>query len=842
MDHHKLLAGSSEMGARTLAFDWASTPLGPVEGWSSSLKAAVGTVLNCQLPMYLAWGPEHTQLYNDAYLPILGPRHPAALGRTAPETWPEIWPTIGPMWADALGGKPVGFDDFKLTIERFGYPEERFFHFSYSPVPDDDGRPAGVLVTFVDTTDRVLAERRALFQLELADGLRGLSTPDDITRWTCTVLGKHLGARRVGYALVREGRIDVQLQGWHDGTVETLVGQSLPLQALGPGVEAALLRGETVRLDDVAGDPRTRAHPEAFERLRAPAMLLVPVVREGRLIALVAVGSREVRRWTDHEVALVEDAAERTRSAVERAIAEQAQARADAYYRFVLDRTVAAVVVHDASGAIVFANPVASTFLGLSVDTMQGRLLTDPSWRFVREDGSPMPLEEFPVSIVARTRKPLHNYVFGILPRPDVGPTWVLVNAFPQLDERGGLERTVVSFIDISPRKEAEQRLLEADRRKDEFLAMLAHELRNPLAPISTAAHLLQVAAGDAERVRGISELVARQAGHMTKLVDDLLDVSRVTRGLVQLQRERLELPAVVAAAVEQVRPLLEQRGQVLTTTVTPGPSWVSGDRVRLTQVVANLLGNAAKYTPQGGAVDVRLQAEGGVARIVVSDNGVGIEPALLPRIFELFTQGERTPDRHQGGLGVGLALVKTLVGMHGGRVQAESAGPGRGSRFEVALPTLPPEPAASRPPAPAPRGPARALALMLVDDNVDAAETLAELLGAHGHRVAVAHTGREALALAEGGGPFDALVLDIGLPDMTGHALAEALRERLARAAGGPPVLIALTGYGQESDRAASRAAGFHHHLIKPVDVGRLLGILERLPGGRPGAALDEG
>jgi signal transduction histidine kinase len=364
----------------------------------------------------------------------------------------------------------------------------------------------------------------------------------------------------------------------------------------------------------------------------------------------------------------------------------------------------------------------------------------------------------------------------------------------------------------------------DASRAKDSFLALLSHELRNPLAPIRSAATLLQMAPGQPAVAERASEVIIRQVGHMTELVDDLMDVSRVTRGLVELQKAPVDLRDVLAAAIEQVRPLLDARAHALETQRPTEPVVVDGDPTRLVQVVANLLNNAAKYTPRNGAISIELRQDGRDAIIQVRDNGVGMSPALLPNVFELFSQAERTPDRSQGGLGIGLALVRSIVQLHGGRVEARSAGENSGSTFTVILPVSDQAWSQHRDPdaaLPEPQ-PARVL---LVDDNVDAASTLADILRLAGHQVHVAHTAEAALRIArEVGTSLDVCVLDIGLPGMTGYALLEHLRSEpgLHDAA-----FVALTGYGQDSDREQSRAAGFDEHLVKPVDEAQLLDII---------------
>ncbi|MCC2971415.1 ATP-binding protein [Massilia sp. IC2-476] len=390
------------------------------------------------------------------------------------------------------------------------------------------------------------------------------------------------------------------------------------------------------------------------------------------------------------------------------------------------------------------------------------------------------------------------------------------------------LARSINQMLDRLHRQQ--EHLQREHQRKDEFLAMLAHELRNPLAPISSAAQLLRMLFANEPRIKQTSEVISRQVAHMTHLVDDLLDVSRVTRGLATINRTQVELGAVVREAVEQIVPLIETRRHRLTLDIASHPMPVNGDRTRLIQVVANLLGNAAKYTPDGGQLRVSLQQQGDRAVLQVQDNGIGIDPDLLPEVFDLFTQGERTPDRAQGGLGLGLALVKKLVELHDGAVDADSKGPGQGSSFTVRLPLLPAVGSASAADT-AEDGAtntaaAAASRILVVDDNVDAANTLAMLLEAAGHGVRAEHSAQAALATATEEA-FDFILLDIGLPDMSGHALAKALRQ-LPCSNGA--TFVAVSGYGQEQDRRMSREAGFAAHLVKPVRVDELIDTIGRL------------
>jgi PAS domain S-box-containing protein len=376
---------------------------------------------------------------------------------------------------------------------------------------------------------------------------------------------------------------------------------------------------------------------------------------------------------------------------------------------------------------------------------------------------------------------------------------------------------------DVTDRARAIEELRASDRRKDEFLAMLAHELRNPLSPISNAAWLLRDPELPPSKVRSASEVVIRQVDHMTRLVDDLLDVSRVTRGLITLESMPLDMNAVIATAVEQVRAQLDARRHRLSTTTDPSAS-VLGDYTRMVQVLANLLANAIKFTPDGGNIGIDLATTRDRVRISVTDDGIGIAADVLPRVFDLFTQAERASDRAEGGLGLGLALVRSLVELRGGTVEARSAGAGRGSAFIVDLPRhVAAVPARTHDEAPQ-RGDADpALHILVVDDNVDAADTLAMLLSAKGHRVSVEHDAERALQRAEREAPA-VMLLDIGLPGMDGYELARRLRA-LAGTAGA--VLVALTGYGQKSDRERSAQAGFDHHMVKPANPAQLDAIL---------------
>jgi PAS domain S-box-containing protein len=396
---------------------------------------------------------------------------------------------------------------------------------------------------------------------------------------------------------------------------------------------------------------------------------------------------------------------------------------------------------------------------------------------------------------------------------------WFLSRAVPIRDESGRVRRWFGTNTDVTDLRELQEALRAADRRKDEFLAMLAHELRNPVAPIMSAAEALSRLLLEQQH-RGLIDIVRRQAQSLSRLLDDLLDVARITQGRIQLHREVVTVVDCLALAVETTQPLIREKGHNLTVTPSMQPQYVHADRIRLAQCLTNLLSNAAKYTAPGGDIRVRSFTDNREVEIEVTDTGAGIDAEFLPHVFGLFAQGERGLDRSQGGLGVGLSVCKQLIEMQGGTVRARSAGLGRGSTFALRLPLWDQDSADTMAGAMTADGPR--LRILVVDDNEDAAESLAMLLTLEGHQVRAAYSAQFALAELPAFVPHVAL-LDIGLPDMTGYELARQMRV----AAGDSLRLIAVSGYGQPEDRMHSQSAGFNAHLVKPVRIEDLLSLL---------------
>ena len=470
-------------------------------------------------------------------------------------------------------------------------------------------------------------------------------------------------------------------------------------------------------------------------------------------------------------------------------------------------------------GRILWANSAQLRLLGYSADEYVGHPAAD---FYVQRDL----FDDFWRRIMAR--EVIYNFPVELKCK-DGSTRQVLVNSSGYWED-GEFLYTRCFIRDVTERVQLEDelrervdQLKEADQRKNEFLAMLGHELRNPLSAVSNA---VATAHRDASRRDRALDIATRQTAHLARIIDDLLDVTRITKGKIALQKEPVQLGSIVNGAVEELRDLVESRRQHLTVSIPVNAEKirVEADRVRIQQVVSNLMHNAIKFTPQGGMIDVVLYRKGDQAVLRVRDSGVGISPAMLPRVFDLFTQADTSPDRTQGGLGIGLTLAKQLVEMHGGRIEARSHGLDRGCEFEVSLPLIAERKKKSAEPGDlAPPEHARTRRVLIVEDNVDAAESLSMLLEFLGHEVRVETSGASALEALRTT-DFQAVLIDIGLPDMDGYEVARQIRMLPGSRT---KLLVALTGYGQEEDKRRALSAGFDQHLIKPVDVERLQNLL---------------
>jgi PAS domain S-box-containing protein len=667
--------------------------------------------------------------------------------------------------------------------------------------------------------------------IAMHDATRGLGDPGQVMHQIAECAGRHFAASRCIYAEVDATGEHVVFSDYADG-VASLSGPHR-MGRFAPELTSAYRQGKTVVIADVRQDPRTNM-PDAlaaFDAVDVRSLVGVPLVKEGRLVGLFGLQHRAPRRWSFDEIALVEQVADRTWFAVESARAIAALRESEARFRNMADNAPVMVWVTEPDGTASFLSARWYEFTGQDPAKAVGF-----GWLEAVHAGDRGAVEQR--FITANNVREPYRAEYRLRGK-DGGYRWVIDAAAPRFAADGRFLGYVGTVLDITDRKlaedalkehvvaqrEAQDALREADRRKDEFLATLAHELRNPLAPIRNAVEIMRLKDTPGSPLARPREIIERQLRQLTRLVDDLLEASRITQGKVQLRRERIDVAGAVHEAVEGARPLIEACAHELTVSLPEAALSVNADPTRLTQVILNLLNNAAKYTPRGGHIWLTVEREGDDAVISVRDTGIGLEQAHLPNIFNMFSQVTPALDRAQGGLGIGLALVRGLVELHAGRVEAHSAGLDKGSEFVVRLPALPPGDASlqdSGAPARAPLA-ATARRILVVDDNRDAAETLGDLLRHMGHDVHMAHDGLEAVQAAAAFRP-SVILLDIGLPKMNGFEAARHIRKQ---AGGAEVTLIALSGWGQEDDKRRAAEAGFDSHLTKPVDLARLEGAL---------------
>lgn len=919
-----------------LAHDWSTSALGVPSSWPVPLQTVVGLMLGSNTPMFVAWGPEASLLYNDAYLDVLGVKHPASLGQPLPQVWQELWPEIEPLVHRTFAGEAIHFDNVPFTINRRGSSEQAWFTFSYSPIYDLQGCIAGLYCSLSETTEVILAQKRrqeelkrlhALFE-QAPSFMALLWGPDHIYQMANAPYLRFVGQRELVGKSVREVFPELAGQGYLEmldnvyRTGEPFIGQALTVtlqrEQGGPLEERFIdfvfqpfkdadgtVKGVFIEGNDITDRKKTEDRLRESEQRAQTAALIAETERRRLNVLLEAVpvgisyadangklmlGNSENRRiwgeyplsqkvddyaewkgwWADgsdrhgqliqpHEWALaralrgetvMRDLAEiepfggsgarrvimlqaapirgdngAIISAVvaqiditDRIKAEAALRESEAKFRTIANAMPQMAWSTLPDGYHDYYNDQWYAFTGVPYGSTEGagwNNMFHPDdqarawsvWRHSLETGTAYEIEY-------RLRHHSGEY------------RWTLGRALPIRDDHGKIIRWMGTCTDIHDQKMAQEALRQAAQRKDEFLAMLAHELRNPLAPIAAAAEFLAMRP-DADRVQEISAVISRHAEHMTALINDLMDVSRVTRGVVTLDKKPVNLRTIVLESVEQIRPAANEKKHALDCDLPDAETIVCGDKKRLVQVFANLLNNAVKYTPEGGHILLGMQVEAENAVVTVQDNGIGMPPELVAQAFELFVQGERTADRSQGGLGIGLAVVKSLIMLHGGTVTAHSMGvAGSGSTFRVVLPLLStqqvrPSAASQTKKSPSATKPLR---IVLVDDNVDAAKMLSFCLETAGHNVIVEHDAMQAFDAACRCKP-DVCLVDIGLPEMDGNELARRLRSQHELR---HTVLIAVTGYGQQHDKNISAQAGFTHHFVKPVDTQALLSLLD--------------
>jgi signal transduction histidine kinase len=661
------------MARRIRTHDWQSTSLGPIESWPPTLKTVVDLMLASGHAMQLAWGAERVVLYNDTYAPMLGTRHPGALGIPFKDAWPDVWDQIEPLVEQVFAGETVRFEEMPLIMTRKGYDEETWWNFSYSPVRDE----TGAVVALLNVTVEATAKHRA--------------------------------------------------------------------------------------------DQAERERDEAIARLAR---------NETRFRALATAGGNSIYQMS-----------------------------ADWRRLYQLD----------------------SETLSTATAPVDDWLQT-----YIPDTDLPEVRRAIDAAISSKSLLDLEHRIY--LANGDIG--WVHSRAVPMLGPDGVIEEWFGAISDVTAHKLAEERsnlersraetaLLDANRHKDQFLAVLAHELRNGLAPLVYNVQIANMAAHAPARATELFARSGRQLQHLVHLVDDLLDVARISTGKIELNVELVRLRDVVNLALDACRPDAERKHHRLTVVDEAGPALaVKGDSVRLTQVVSNLLSNSTKYMDEGGSITVRIGREGELAVVEVSDTGIGIPENALPHVFELFTQVRNQQAYSAGGLGIGLSLVKQLVEMQGGSVTAASEGSGSGSTFTVRLPVAAAETAgASHPPATlGASSSGHQLRLLVVDDKPDPADTLVELLQLMGYQAEAAYGGQHALECVQRCRP-DVVFLDLSMPGMDGFEVARHLRADFPAE---PPMrIVALTGRGREADRLQTRAASFDGHLDKPVSSAALQSVL---------------
>ncbi|HKI38309.1 MAG TPA: PAS domain S-box protein [Gemmataceae bacterium] len=680
-------------------------------------------------------------------------------------------------------GVVVGLANHSLLIAKDG--TERPIDESAAPIRNEQGEVAGVVLVFRDTSERRRHEQQVQDALTYADNI--IAT----MREPFLVLDKSLRVKTANRSFYRTFHV----------TQEETEGHYL--YELGNGQWN--IPGLLTLLEGVLSNSHP-IHDFGVEH-DFPAI--------GKKIMLLNARRFEsVDSQPDLILLAIEDVTERKQ-------AEVAVQTSEVRYRRLFQTAKDGILILDANTLkIIDANPFMTELLGYSHDELLGKELWEIGL-FGDERASQAAYQELQEKGYIR-----YDHLPLETKHGERAEVEFVSNVY-QVDRRPIAQ---CNIRDISERRLLEKQITEQaaalavlHRRKDEFLAMLSHELRNPLAPIANAVHVLRLQKGENSIQQQAREIIGRQVGQLSRLVDDLLEISRITTGRVRLRQERVAVSGIVECAVESVRPLIDQHKHELTVSLSPQPIWLYADAARLKQVVVNLLHNAAKYTDEGGHIWLTVQQEDDACVLRVRDTGIGITPELLPRIFDLFTQAERSLARSQGGLGIGLCLVHRLVEMHRGTVMAYSA-LGQGSEFVVRLPMV--VSPAAQPPLPPketaePTGPS--LRVLVVEDNVDAAQSLAMLLQVSGHQVRMAHTGPTALEAALDYRP-NVVLLDISLPEMDGYEVAKRIRQQPVLH---NVVLVAMTGYGRDADRQRSQEVGFNAHLVKPVDFDKVQEIL---------------
>ena len=791
----EFLADGGEMGERIRAHRWAETTLGDPRSWPQALRTTVRILLSTGHPTMIMWGPELTCLYNDPFARSLGPeKHPAILGAPARLAWDEVWPVVGGQIEQVVRGEgAVWHENVCVPIIRFGELQEVYWTYSYSPI-DEPTYPqgvGGVLVTCAETTAQVMNERKLASERE-----RFLQ----LFHQAPTFLAVLRGPRHV-FEMANPGYLALVS---HRPVVGRSVAEALP---------EAVTQGYVALLDEVyrTGKPYTawaakfvyQPTPGGAHEERYVDFVYQPITGPDGAVNGILVQGVDVTARAEADRALADS----------RARLEYATRLSGVGYWY-CDLPFA---------ELQWDERVKEHFFFAPAD----RITIDDFYARIHADDREATRSAIDASIRTRTA---YDIAYRTVHPTSGDIKWIRALGGTVYGNDGKPVHFDGVTVDVTAQKVDQQRLAllnnqlrEQDRRKDEFIATLSHELRNPLAPIRAAAKVVASPVATPAQLRQAQLIVERQVNHMALLLEDLLDIARITQGKLQLKQEVVALIPIVDSAVEAVRPTLDAKNQQLDVSLPSDGVTLEGDHLRLSQVISNLLMNAVKYSDPGSRISLTCSVSDETLVISVRDSGVGIDADSLARIFEMFSQVDGTAGRSEGGLGIGLALVKGIVELHGGAVEARSEGPGRGSEFIVRLPLDAGATSVATTAVDNTKAPAAGHRILVADDNRDAAESLAMLLELAGHEVRIAHHGQAALAVAQVFRP-DTALLDIGMPDMSGYDVAQAIR--------GEPWaadirLIALTGWGQESDRRRAMDAGFDLHLVKPVDPDQLAALI---------------
>ena len=919
--------GGGEMGNRVRRKDWSRTSLGPIETWPQSLRTAVGICLNSQAAMFVWWGPDLINIYNDAYATMLGKRHPNALGMPAHEIWTEIWSLLtADIKAVVDRGESISHERVRLILERNGYPEETYFTYSYSPIPDDEGGVGGLFAVCTDETARVLAEReRDVFagqrQLALDAAAMGWWRYDPITQ-VCSYDRRYAeifsvdgnekpneeilkrvhpddlpglrAAVTAALSLVNPKPYSAEYRIFHpDGSIHwieahgtatfegeqdarravSLVGTVAEITTRKRDAEQSRIILESITDGFFALDREWRfsyINPQG-ERLldRAANELLGNVIFEmypgipgteiEHLYRRAAAGTAcsvtsfyaDHDRWYEiHAYPAPEGISIYFRNVTERMRADEALRESNTLLQAISDSTEDVIFAKDIDGRLRYANPATLQLLGKTLDQVLGKtdaeLLGDQSAaRSVMENDRR--IMQTGVAEEIEERVPLPDgshrvWVSQKIPNRDAsGKVIGLLGVSRDITDRKQSEEAKQALLDIERKARADAD--RASRMKDEFLATLSHELRTPLnAIMGWAAILSGDQVTEEDRTTGV-DTILRNAHVQTRIIEELLDMSRIISGKLRLEVQQIDLSSVVQAAIDTIRPAADAKNVRVIPVLDSHPGPLSGDPNRLQQVFWNLLSNAVKFTPKGGQVQVVLERVHSQIEVRIADSGEGIQADFLPFVFERFRQADASTTRRHGGLGLGLAIVKQLVELHGGTVRVSSGGVGKGTTFGVVMPVTAVHPEAE--PAVQRRHPLvgssapinlkrditlSGVRVLVVDDEPDARGLVKRLLEDCDARVKSAANAAEALTLLCGE-KFDVIVSDIGMPGEDGYYLIKRIRQLTIDQGKNTPA-IALTAYASSADRVKSITAGFQNHIAKPVDSAELIAMVASLAG----------